>query len=451
MDNQYNGFNFEPDLLGELNMESEKMLQNAEKELKIKSPQKQGFLSLSLFLLLQGQFVSVMGDMIYEIALGFWVLAFTGSPAMMGILMATSLLPGVIISPFAGVVVDRASRKKLMILMDIIRGITIILVAIAALMGFLQLWMVFLAGIILGIGGAFFGPAAMSVLPQMVPKDKITNANSLFGVSNTGADILGNSLGGMLYVLIGAPLMFLLNGISFIISGISIKFAKIPKNETSPIKTQNFKSDLKEGLFFVWKLKGLFYIMLIFSIFSFLVHIAVVLLIPLFQFSPDLGAAKYGIAMACFTVGVFLGMIVLSSLNIHPSRRTAVMLGSLAVSNLCLILFTLTTKFYLMAALLLIAGLAESVVNVFILASIQSVVPDEMMGKVMGLVGTVTMALIPLDMVTGGFLAEIFPIRSIFLVCFVASFMVFLPLFAIPSVRKFVNFNPETQKLGDII
>lgn len=415
------------------------------------SPDKKGFLNLSLFLLLQGQFISMMGDMIYEIALGFWVLAFTGSPALMGTLMATSLLPGVILSPFAGVVVDRSNRKRLMILMDLIRGITIIIVAIAAIMGLLQLWMVFLAGIILGIGGAFFGPAVMSVLPQMVPRDKLTNANSLFGVSNTGADILGNSLGGILYVLIGAPLMFLLNGISFILSGISISFAKIPKNRESKITTENFISDLKESTQFVWKLKGLLYILLIFSIFSFLVHIAVVLLIPLFQFTPGLGAAKYGIAVACFTAGVFMGMVVLSTVNVHPSKKATLMLISLTISNLCLILFALTTQFYLMALLLLIAGLSQSVVNVFILSSIQSVVPDDMMGKVMGLVGTLTLALTPLAMVTGGLLAEIFPIRTIFLVCFVGSFLVFINLFFIKSVRRFINFDPTQDSREDLI
>ena len=415
------------------------------------STNKKGFLNLSLFLLLQGQFISMMGDMIYEIALGFWVLAFTGSPALMGTLMATSLLPGVILSPFAGVVVDRSNRKRLMILMDLIRGITIITVAIVAIMGLLQLWMVFLAGIILGIGGAFFGPAAMSVLPQMVPRDKLTNANSLFGVSNTGADILGNSLGGILYVLIGAPLMFLLNGISFILSGISISFAKIPKSRESKITTENFLSDLKESTQFVWKLKGLLYILLIFSIFSFLVHIAVVLLIPLFQFTPGLGAAKYGIAVACFTVGVFMGMVVLSTVNVHPSKKATLMLVSLTISNLCLILFALTTQFYLMALLLLIAGLSESVVNVFILSSIQSVVPDQMMGKVMGLVGTLTLALTPLAMVTGGVLAEIFPIRTIFLVCFVGSFLVFVNLFFIKSVRRFINFDPTRDSREDLI
>lgn len=432
-------------------MEPEKTIKSTSEGLNpLISSKKNKFLSLNLFLLLQGQFISVMGDMIYEIALGFWVLAFTGSPALMGILMATSLLPGVLLAPFAGVVADRTNRKKLMIIMDLIRGFTIILVAIAAIMGILQLWVVFLAGIILGIGGAFFGPAAMSVLPQMVSKDKITNANSLFGLANTGADILGNSLGGILYVLIGAPLMFLLNGISFIISGISIKFAKIPKNRESRITSENFISDLKESISFVGKLKGLLYIMILFSIYSFLEHIAVILLIPLFQFTPGLGAAKYGIALACFTVGMFIGMIVLSAWNVHPGKRAALMMASLTVSNVCLIIFALTTQFYLMAFLLFIAGLAESVVAVFILSSIQTVVPDDMMGKVMGLVGMVTMALTPLAMVIGGLMAEIFPIRTIFLVCFVASFLVFLPTFFIPSVRKFVNFDPETQNIKEL-
>lgn len=432
-------------------MEGEKILNSNDEGLDNKiSPDKKKFLSFNLFLLLQGQFVSVMGDMIYEIALGFWVLAFTGSPALMGILMSTSLLPGVILSPFAGVVVDRTNRKRLMIITDIIRGITIILVATAALIGILQLWMVFLAGIILGIGGAFFAPAVMSVLPQMVPKDKITNANSLFGMAYTGADILGNGIGGVLYVLIGAPLMFFLNGLSFLISGISIIFAKIPKSRETKITTENFISDLKDSFRFVWKLKGLFYIMIIFAIFSFLIHIAVVLLIPLFQFTPGLGAAKYGIAVASYTAGVFLGMVVLSAVKVQPHKRAALMLASLTISNLCLIIFALTSDFYLMVVLLLIAGIAESVTNVFILSSIQSVVPDDMMGKVMGLVSTVTMALIPVAMITGGILAEIFPIRMIFLVCFLFSFLVFVNLFLIPSVRKFINFDPEKHDIWDL-
>lgn len=82
------------------------------------SPNKPRFLSLSLYLLLQGEFISVMGDMIYEIGRGFWVLAFTGSTVIMGTLMDISVLPSVLLSPFAGVIVDRSNRKKLIYFYD---------------------------------------------------------------------------------------------------------------------------------------------------------------------------------------------------------------------------------------------------------------------------------------------------------------------------------------------
>lgn len=432
-------------------MESEKTIKSDnKKEPTNASPEKKGFLSLSLFLLLQGQFVSVMGDMIYEIALGFWVLALTGSSALMGTLMATSLLPAVLLSPFAGVVVDRYNRKKLMIIMDMIRGVAILLVAALALMGILEIWMVFIAGIILGICGAFFSPAATSVLPQMVPKDKLTNANSLFGMAYTGADILGNSIGGVLFALLGAPLMFLINGISFVLSGASISFAKIPKSRESNITLDDFKRDIKESFSFIYNLKGLFYILLIFSISSFLAHIAIVLLIPLFQFTPGLGAAKYGVTIASFTLGIFLGMIFLSIINVPSPKKALIMFVSVTISNLCLVAFALTTEFYLMVILLFVAGITGSVVNVFVISSIQFIVPDNMMGKVMALVNTLILALVPLAMITGGILAQFFPIRIIFMVCFLAGLLVFAGLFLASSVRKFINFDPENQSIEDL-
>jgi DHA3 family macrolide efflux protein-like MFS transporter len=78
--------------------------------------------TLNFFLLWQGQLVSALGDVVYEIALGFWVLAVTGSTGLMGILMAASVLPRIVISPFAGVLVDRCNRRNMLVLMDLIRG-----------------------------------------------------------------------------------------------------------------------------------------------------------------------------------------------------------------------------------------------------------------------------------------------------------------------------------------
>ena len=155
--------------------------------------------------------------------------------------------------------------------------------------------------------------------------------------------------------------------------------------------------------------------------------------------------------MASLTIGTLLGMIVLSAINICHSQKATLLFSSLSLSNLCVIVFALTNEFYVIVALLFIAGIAESVNIVFILSSIQSVVPDDMMGKIMDLLGTLTMALTPIARVTGGILAEFFPIRAIFIVSFVASFLVLINLFFIPSFRKIINFDPETQELKDLM
>jgi DHA3 family macrolide efflux protein-like MFS transporter len=94
----------------------------------------------NFLLLWQGQLVSILGDVVYAIALGFWILAKTGSTGLMGGLMAASVLPRILASPVAGVVVDRFDRRRLMIWMDVIRGAAVVAIAAAALAGFLQVW-----------------------------------------------------------------------------------------------------------------------------------------------------------------------------------------------------------------------------------------------------------------------------------------------------------------------
>jgi len=110
----------------------------------------------NFFLLWQGQLVSVLGNIVYSIALGFWMLDLTGSTALMGSLMATSMVPNLIIAPFAGVLVDKWDRKRIIVMTDFIRGVFVTLIGIAGIFGFLQVWMVFVVGIVIGLCGAFF-------------------------------------------------------------------------------------------------------------------------------------------------------------------------------------------------------------------------------------------------------------------------------------------------------
>lgn len=404
----------------------------------------------NFLLLWQGQLVSCLGDVVYEVALGFWILAVTGSPALMGTLMAATILPRVLVSPFAGVIVDRSDRKSLLIAMDVIRGALIVFVGIAAFMGFVEVWMVFAAGVVMGICGAFFSPAVSSALPDIVPKSKLMQANSVYGMINAGSNIVGNGAGGLIYQLIGAPAMFLFNGLSYLFSSFSLFFVKIPRIE-SKTQRQDFFDDMKQGFKFIWKFTGLRNLISIAVFLNFFANMGIVLFLPLFQRTESLGPTRYGIAMAFMTGGMLLGMLLTSALKIPPVKRFGIFAASALLSMICWAAFPLLDNFIIMVILLLVAGVLNAIVNVFIQSTMQQTVPQEMRGKVFSLMNALLSGLTPLAMALGGILAEFFEIRYIIFSCFSLTILIMIPFAFMNSFKRFINFDPEKQALSDII
>jgi MFS family permease len=405
--------------------------------------------SRNFFLLWQGQLVSVLGDAIYALALGFWIMAKTGSTALMGTLMAVSTLPSVLISPFAGVIVDRVDRKKLLITADVIRGLAVVLLAFAAYRDMLQIWMVFAAGVILSTGGAFFSPAVNSAVPDLVPQSKLVGANSVMGMLNTGSNIIGSSSGGFLLQALGAPFLFLFNGMSFVLSSILTAFIKIPK--VSKKTEQHFLDDMREGYKFIWHFKALRYLLFISAGVNFLFSVAMVLFLPLFQRTGSLGASRYGIAMAFFTGGMFVAMAMTSMLKIPPQKRMAIFITASLMMTVFFAVFSLSQSFMLMSALMFGGGFCIAVINVFVNSTVQMTVPQEIRGKVFSLITMVCMSLTPFAMALGGVLGEIFPLRLVIFVCFALLFIAFLPCIFIKPLGRFVNFDPKTETLEDIM
>lgn len=406
--------------------------------------------TLNFLLLWQGQLVSLTGDVFYSFALGFWVLAFTGSTALMGTLMAASAIPRVIISPIAGVIVDRYNRKHLLVWMDIVRGISIVFIAIASFNGFISIYLVFAAGIVLGICGSFFSPAVNSVLPDIVPQSKLVNANSAIGIIQTGSNIVGSSIGGVIYHAFGASFMFLLDGLSYIFSGFIELFLKIPRHE-KPRESQHIIHDIKDGYIFVWRFRGLRYILIMLTVLNFVSYIAIVLFLPLFQKTSSLGPLKYGIAMAFITGGGLLGVLFTTFVKVSPSKRLNIFISFTVISCLSFIIGSFVYIFPLMLVLLTIGGAGFTIVNVFINTTIQLTIPQHMRGKVFSLISMLTNGFTPLSMALGGVLGEFFPIRFIICGCFVVILLTFLPFSLIKAFRRFVRFDPKTQTSEDLL
>lgn len=246
----------------------------------------------------------------------------------MDTMMALVTVPRILLGPAAGVFVDRYDRKKLIIFGDVVRGVSVLFIAFAAWNGFLEIWMVMLAAVISGICASVFNPAIESVLPDIVPSDNMIRANSAYQAATTGADVLGESLGGILYTVIGAPLMFLIDGISYLFSACTEVFLEIPKIERKGVKV-TFREDFREGLRFIWKHQGVVRIIGMSFLINYLFGVIRVLIIPWFAGEEKLGMARYGILNGVQSVGLVAGMAVLTVITIRTEQKYRVYLVTL--------------------------------------------------------------------------------------------------------------------------
>jgi predicted MFS family arabinose efflux permease len=167
----------------------------------------------------------------------------------------------------------------------------------------------------------------------------------------------------------------------------------------------------------------------------------------MFKNTENLGEAKYGIALAIFTLGMLSGMIFTSVFRIKPENKSLVLAVSGLLAGIFLTIAVTMNSFIFMVSLLFIGGLFNAVVNVLIESTIQLTVIQEMRGKVASIKGTLSMGLAPLAMILGGLLAEFYPIKYIVLSGFMAMTLLFIPLFFLKSFGEFIRYNPEQHKV----
>lgn len=401
-------------------------------------------------LLWQGQFVSALGDVAYSIALGFWILATTGSTALMGTLMAASSLPRVLLSPFAGVLVDRSDRKWLLVWMDAIRGILVVFIGLASYLGFIKIWMVFVAGIGIGVCSAFFNPAVTSIIPDIVDPRKLLPANSAFNIIYTASGIVGSAAGGILYKILGASFMFLFNGLSYLFSAATEIFIKVPRIVHERVQL-HFLADMKDGFRFVWDFRGLRTLIFIAGIINFFAVMGIMLVLPLFHQEEHLGPALYGITMGFFTGGLLVGFLITSVVNFRPDQRFTVF--SFCYILMCLGMIGLPVFLYfpVMAGLVFVTGVVNAILNTFINTVLQLTTPQDKRGKVFGLLMSISGGLTPVAYAAGGVLAEFIPIRILIAASFTVVLIGYLPMFFSPSFRKYLQYDPARQSLPDIM
>jgi len=295
----------------------------------------------NFFLLWQGQTVSQLGNQAFEVAMMFWILEKTGSASLMGLLMGLSTLPGVILAPFGGTFADRHRRVRILVVCDLIAGLGILL-----LTGLLYtsppvkvfLKALFAIALLGGILRSFFMPAIQAAIPDLVPRERLASANSLNQFSVQTSLLLGQAAGGLFYQLFGAPLLFLVDALSFLFASGSSSFISLPP--TAPVQRaeggiwqilRGFFAETASGVHYVLERKGLRDFVVIAALLNFLFS-PVIVLLP-FYVHNQLGAkaAWYGYLLAAMSAGSIAGFALAGILRLRGKTRGWALLGGLVV------------------------------------------------------------------------------------------------------------------------
>ena len=260
-----------------------------------------------------GEAVSLLGDGLFPVALTFGVLDLNNSGTDVGIVLAAFSLPMVLFTLVGGVWSDRLRREWVMIVSDVVRFVTMGIIAALLLAGRAEVWSLAVLGFAYGCGDAFFFPAYTGLIQQIVPPERLQEANALRGVADGFGWFVGPSISGVLVALIGAGGTLGLDAVTFLVSAGFLLTLHVPALlRTRPPAT--FVAELRDGWREVWSRTWLWVMMLRAMLVLFVTIAPLQVLGPLSltarYHSAARSAALWGVMVGLFSLGMLVGGLI---------------------------------------------------------------------------------------------------------------------------------------------
>ncbi|HLN60132.1 MAG TPA: MFS transporter [Symbiobacteriaceae bacterium] len=359
--------------------------------------------------LLIGQAVSVVGDGFHSVALGLWVLQTTGSAAAMATIMSVRVIATILLGSFAGAVVDRVDRRRLMIGMDVVRFALVVLIALLMARGQTSLLPVVVITGLMAVCGNFFGPAFQASMVNIVRKDEVQKATGLLQVVNTLGQVVGPFIGGTVVAAWGGWMALSVDAASFLIAAVMIwlggRFAS-PKREAGA--HSSLWSDMREGFRYIRSNPLALSVVSVAPALNFFGN-AAGLLTPVIAVRVwHANATQFGSLEAIFPLGFAVGAAAVMALSSKMRRRGWWMIGSILLTGVGITLVPLAPSVAVALPYMFFTGLANAVCNVMLPVILQTEVPADMQGRVFGTLMSLVSIASPVAMLVSGVLADRF-------------------------------------------
>lgn len=399
-----------------------------------------------------GQALSLVGSQMGGFALVWWLTQASGGSAT--VLATSSLvatLPMIFLGPFAGALVDRWSRRSVMIVADSLVAAFSALLAVLAWTDALQIWHIYGIVFVRALGGTFHFAAMQAATSLMVPSDQLARVSGMNQVLHGALGIITPPLGAL---AISMMPLYAIMGIDVVTAAFAIAplfFVHIPDPvrgpqlaEGSPGLVRGLLGDVREGLVYVWRWTGLFIVLVVAALLNGVINPAFALMPILVKEHFGGDVLQLGWAESAWGIGLIVGGLLLAVWGGFKRKIYTSLLG-LAVAGFSFAAVGLApaAMFNLALAGLFVAGLSNPIINGPFLAIVQSAVAPEVQGRVFTAISSLSGIAAPVGMLIAGPLADALGVQVWFLIGGAISVAMSVGLRAIPAVMHLEDYRRE--------
>jgi DHA3 family tetracycline resistance protein-like MFS transporter len=388
-------------------------------------------------LLWAGAAVSLIGDGVYIVAIAWQVYSLSDSPTALSLVGVAWTLPLGVFVLLGGVVSDRFERRRIMIVADLARAATAAAIGVLSLTGAIELWHLIALAAVFGVGEAFFGPAFISLVPQIVPRHLLLQANSLDQFIRPFAFLLvGPALGGWLVASLGPGQAFMLDAGTFLVSAAAIFLIRHrTSDEEEPEAATSMLRELREGFAFVRAHAWLWATLLAAAVFLLAYWGPIDVLVP-YRVRNELGgtAGDFGLVLACGGLGSILAALVLGQRGL-PRRHITFMYSAWTLGSLALVGFGLAGAVWQLQAISLLEGALFTAGMIVWGTLVQTLVPSELLGRVTSLDWFVSTSLVPVSFALTGPVSHALGAQTTLVVAGLAAALATIVFLFVPGVR----------------
>jgi MFS family permease len=357
-----------------------------------------------------GQLVSMTGSGMTRFALTIWVYQETGEATALAIVAIFSFAPAIFFSPIAGVIVDRVSRKRVMIASDLAAGLSTVALLVLFSTGHLEIWHLWATGFFASTFESFQFPAYSAAITTMVEKKHYTRANAMLGMVHSGSIVIAPILAGALLPFLGINGIMIIDIATFVFAIGALVFVLIPNPPETAAGRASRGTLLQESVFgfrYIFSNRSLLGLLLIFLVINLTFTLAMVLLAPMILDRTGNNEVILGTVMMMFGIGGVVGGVVITAWGGFKRRIHGVLLGIALGSLLGQVVIGVGRSIPVWAVGAFLAMFFMPLINGSSQAIWQAKVAPDIQGKVFATRRLIAQISAPVAMILGGRLADV--------------------------------------------